>query len=116
MIPGRLEVGAEIGAKLGGFALHLANQLPLLVGGAPGPFKIVTETTNALEPFGQLGAFVDDFLVIHERSIAPPSRIVTIALRRCRAGNAEHVEHAEHAERGTRRIRGNLYSKYEDEQ
>jgi hypothetical protein len=65
-------VGAQIGPKLGSFALHLANQLPLLVGDSSGSFKVVAQSTNPLEPFGELGAFVEGFLLDHEGSIALP--------------------------------------------
>ena len=73
MIPGGLEVGAQISAKLGRFALHLPNQLALFVRGSSCPFKIITEATNALEPLGELCAFVNHLLLIHEGSIAPLS-------------------------------------------
>jgi hypothetical protein len=67
-----LEVGAQVGPKLGSFALHLADQPPLLVGGSSGPFQIVTQPTNPLEPLSELGAFVEGFLVTHGGSIALP--------------------------------------------
>jgi hypothetical protein len=70
--PGGFEVGAQVGAKLSGFALHLSNQLPLLVGRPSCPFQIVAEPTNALQPLREFGAFIDNSLVTHEGSIAPP--------------------------------------------
>jgi hypothetical protein len=65
-------VGAQIGSKLGGFALHLANQLTLFVGCSSCPFKVVAQPTNALEPLGELGAFIERFLLTHGGSIALP--------------------------------------------
>ena len=70
-IPDGSEVRAQVGSKLGGFALHLSNQLPLLVGGASCPFQIVAQPTDALQPLRELGALIDYSLLTHEGSIAP---------------------------------------------
>jgi hypothetical protein len=104
-IPDGFEVGAPIGPKLGGFALHLPNQLTLFVSYPSCPFKVVAEPTNTLEPLGELGALVDSLLLVHEGSIALHSWIVTRHNRTSWSGtgrtrtttiNAETAEHAEH--------------------